>query len=65
MLKTNFYVVLQLGMNTLPKRGRPPVQPDQRLVLRTIRLTTAQWAKVDEFGMVWLRKLIERARPPK
>ena len=28
-------------------------------------LTPAQWAKIDAHGLEWLRKLIDRARPPK
>lgn len=28
-------------------------------------LTAKQWAKVDEYGLDWLRKLIDRAKPPK
>lgn len=28
-------------------------------------LTPQQWAKVDAFGLEWLRKLIDRAKPPK
>lgn len=46
-------------------RGRPPTPPEERLEQRSIRLTAAQWAKVDEYGMAWLRKLIEKAKPPK
>jgi hypothetical protein len=44
-------------------RGRPPAPPDARLEQRSIRLTAAQWAKIDQFGMEWLRALIDRARP--
>lgn len=46
-------------------RGRPPVAPDDKLELRSVRLTAAQWAKVQAHGMDWLRKLIDRAKPPK
>ena len=28
-------------------------------------LTPAQWAKIDANGLEWLRKLIDRAKPPK
>lgn len=45
-------------------RGRPPVAPEDRLEQRSIRLTAAQWAKVDEGGIVWLRNLIQKAKPP-
>lgn len=47
------------------KGGRPPKPEEDRLVLRAIRLKPAHWAKVDEYGMEWLRKLIDRAKPPK
>lgn len=45
-------------------RGRPPVPPPERLEQRSIRLTSAQWAKVENSGgIAWLRKLIDRAKP--
>jgi hypothetical protein len=43
-------------------RGRPPTPPDEKLEQRSIRLTAAQWAKIDAKGLDWLRKLIDRAR---
>jgi hypothetical protein len=46
-------------------RGRPRKPPEEVLVLRSIRLPAALWAKVDEHGMEWLRALIRKARPPK
>jgi len=46
-------------------RGRPPVPPEEKLEQRSIRLTAAQWEKVDTFGISWLRKLIQRAKPPR
>lgn len=46
-------------------RGRPPTPPDERLEQRSIRLTAAQWAKIDANGVPWLRKLIDRAKLPK
>lgn len=51
----------------LPKRprGRPPKAPEDALVLRSIRLTPAMWAKIDANGMEWLRGLIKRAKPAK
>lgn len=52
-------------MDEPKKRGRPPKPPGEALERRAMFLTPAQWAKVDAFGMEWLRKLIERARPPK
>lgn len=40
--------------------GRPPVPPGERLEQRSIRLTAAQWAKVDgNGGIAWLRTLID------
>jgi hypothetical protein len=47
------------------KGGRPPVPPEERLIQRSIRLRAAEWAKVDEYGIEWLRALIRRAKPPK
>lgn len=46
-----------------PKPGRPPTPPDQKLILKSIRLTAAQWAKVDANGADWLRALIDKAKP--
>jgi hypothetical protein len=46
-------------------RGRPPKAPEESLVLRSIRLTPAMWAKIDAHGVEWLRALIKRAKPPK
>jgi hypothetical protein len=46
--------------------GRPPKPPEDTLKQRSIRLTDAQWEKYDAYGGVkWLRKLIDRAKPPK
>jgi hypothetical protein len=42
--------------------GRPPVPDDKRLVQRSIRLTPAQWAKIDAAGLPALRKLLDRWR---
>lgn len=43
--------------------GRPPKPPDEKLEQRSIRLTAAQWAKIEANGGIeWLRKLIQRAR---
>ena len=48
-----------------PKKptGRPQKFPGEKLVQRSIRLTAAQWAKVDAAGLDGLRKLIDRWRP--
>jgi hypothetical protein len=45
-------------------RGRPVKLPDERLEQRSIRMTAAQWAKVDLGGIPWLRGLIDRAKVP-
>jgi hypothetical protein len=50
-------------MDDKKPRGRPPVPPEQKLEQRSIRLTAAQWAKIDAMGLEWLRRLIDRARP--
>lgn len=46
------------------KMGRPPTPPEQKLEQRSIRLTAAQWSKIDQFGLPWLRGLIDRAKSP-
>lgn len=51
-----------------PKKpmGRPPVPPDQKLEQRSIRLTAAQWAKIEAAGgITWLRSLIDRSKSRK
>jgi len=40
--------------------GRPPVPAEKALVQRSIRLTMAQWAKIDAAGLAALRQLIDR-----
>jgi hypothetical protein len=47
------------------KGGRPPKPAEEKLIPRTVLLTAAQWARVDANGWPWLRKLIDRAKPPK
>lgn len=46
-------------------RGRPPKPGDEKLERRAMYLPAALWAKVDAHGLPWLRKLIEKAKPPK
>ena len=47
-------------------QGRPPVAPEQRLVVRSLRLTSAQWEKLARLGgVLWLRERIEKAREAK
>lgn len=53
-------------MEEQPKaKGRPPTPPEDKLVLRAMRLKPSQWAKVEEFGMPALRALIDRWKGPK
>ncbi len=47
------------------KGGRPPIPDDEKLVQKTLRLKKRHWDKIDAHGLDWLRKLIERAKPPK
>ena len=50
-------------MNAFKKPlGRPPKPAAEILEHRSIRLTAAQWAKVDAAGLAALRKLIDRWR---
>lgn len=51
--------------NEKRSRGRPAKPADELLSIRSVRLSDAQWAKVQLHGMDWLRKLIDRAKPPK
>ena len=51
-------------MDEIKKRGRPPTRPEDRLLQRTVRLKPSAWDKIDRMGMEWLRKLIDRAKPP-
>lgn len=44
--------------------GRPRKSDSERLVQRSIRLTPAQWAKIDAASLPALRKLIDRWRAP-
>lgn len=51
-------------MTTEPKNkgGRPSKPAEERLEQRSVRLTPAQWAKVDaNGGQAWLRQLVEQA----
>jgi hypothetical protein len=44
-------------------RGRPAVTPERRLIAGSIRLTQAQWDKLEKLGDgEWLRKQIDRAK---
>jgi hypothetical protein len=56
-------------MTTEPKNkgGRPAKPVGERLEQRSVRLTPAQWAKVEAGGgQPWLRELVDKApQPPK
>lgn len=41
------------------KLGRPEKPDGERLVQRSIRMTAAQWAAIDQNGLPWLRELVE------
>lgn len=45
------------------KGGRPKKDPDDVLIQRSIRLSKAQWEKIDAAGLFALRKLIDRWKP--
>jgi hypothetical protein len=46
-------------------QGRPPIAPEDRARVGSIRLTAAQWAKLHALGgAAWLREKIDRARLP-
>jgi hypothetical protein len=48
--------------NPPPRRGRPPLDPAKRLVQRSIRLSAADWEKLDALGGAeWLRAALRRA----
>jgi hypothetical protein len=53
-------------METKPKHpgGRPRLPDEQKQVQRSIRLSPELWAKIDAYGLDWLRQLIQRAKPP-
>jgi hypothetical protein len=46
-------------------RGRPPKPPEEVMVLRSIRLPPALWAKIDAAGVDALRALLKRWKPNK
>ncbi len=46
-----------------PRRGRPPVAPEDYAVAGAIRLTRSQWVKFRALGGArWLRERIDKAR---
>jgi hypothetical protein len=51
------------GVNDKRPQGRPPIPADERLVVRSLRLTAEQWDKLARLGGVkWLRERINKAR---
>jgi len=44
-------------------RGRPKLPEDEVSIPRSIRLTSAEWAKFDLLGIAWLKKALKRAKP--
>lgn len=51
--------------NEKRSRGRPAKSPEELLSIRSVRLSDAQWAKIQLHGMDWLRSLIDKGKPPK
>ncbi|MBK6998971.1 MAG: hypothetical protein IPH35_02995 [Rhodoferax sp.] len=43
--------------------GRPKKPDSERLILRSIRMTPAQWEKIDAAGVEALRVLIDKWKP--
>lgn len=44
-------------------RGRPKKSDEVRLIQRTMRMTPAQWRKIDTAGLVDLRVLVDKWVP--
>jgi hypothetical protein len=60
--------LLRMNANTADKRppGRPPLPTEERLIVRSLRLTQGQWDKLARLGGVeWLRERIAKAKEPK
>lgn len=43
--------------------GRPKKPDAERLILRSIRMTTAQWEKIDAAGVEALRAVVDKWKP--
>lgn len=44
-------------------QGRKPMPEDQKTIVRSVRLTAAEWAKFQALGAAeWLRAMIKRAK---
>jgi hypothetical protein len=60
---TYFCITDNAGMEPAKKPlGRPRKPSEEKLEQRSIRLTPAQWAKIEAGGLAALRKLIDRWR---
>jgi hypothetical protein len=47
-------------------QGRKPLPPEERLIVKSLRLTQGQWDKLARLGGVeWLRERIAKAKEPK
>lgn len=46
------------------KRGRPPKAEGEKLERRAMYLPPDVWAKVDAYGLAWVRAVLRRAKPP-
>jgi hypothetical protein len=46
-------------------QGRKPLPPEEKVRVRTVRMTDEQWAKFSALGgAAWLRERIDRAKMP-
>jgi len=46
-------------------RGRPPIEPENRLIQRSIRMKQVHWDKIDSHGgEPWLRAVVEKSKVP-
>lgn len=56
---------MEQKLKTTPKNvgGRPKLPDGMKLIVRSVRLSSEDWAKIDANGMEWLRDLIRRGKP--
>lgn len=50
--------------NVTNRGGRPPLPPDQKGNVRTVRLTDSRWEKLKLLGSMWLNMVIDAAIVP-